>query len=211
MGGTIELVSGILPVKIVQNTCLHSQGLLAGERKAMFSADLWRPTPQISGIAKCRNTEEIKRGGGYRRKEQRVLACDHGSMLPIEAQAGSLQTNDAEVNGVAGRRKSSGKVELDVGGSFCAGQVGSEDFKSNFRLSHGGPKTRLGRARRNGLGKVGEVQTVGGSNVAKGVQEHDAGKPGAVFGGRFYFGLILLINPRAQQRCRLFELLNPIL
>src|SRR6266851_2864816 len=132
-------------------------------------------------------------------------------MFPIEAQAGSLQANDTEVNSIAGRGKSSGKVELDVGRGLCASQVGSEDFKSNFRLSHSSPKTSLGRAGRKGLSKVGEVQAVRGSDVAKGVQEHNAGKPRAVLGGRFYLRLILLINSRAQQRCRFFEVLNPIL
>src|ERR1700682_2899323 len=128
-------------------------------------------------------------------------------MFPIETQAGSLQADDTEINGIAGCGKSSGKVELDVGRRFCASHVGSEDFKSNLRLTHGSAETRLRGTRRNMLGKVWEVEAVRGSDVAEGIHEHNSGEPGPVLGGRFYLRLVLLVNPRTQQGCRLFELL----
>ncbi len=92
--------------------------------------------------------------------------------------------------------------------SCAPATVGPEDFESDFRLAQGGAESGRGRARRNRLGIAGEVEIVGAANIAEGVHQHDAVKPGAILGGALDFGLILLIDFRADQRSGFFQLLN---
>src|SRR5271155_3808280 len=94
---TVERVSGRLPIEVVENSSLESQGLLVGKIEAMLDANLRRPSPEISGIGEGWNSERSERCGRKRRDEKRILSGDYGGLFPIEAKAGGLKAHNAKV------------------------------------------------------------------------------------------------------------------
>ena len=109
---------------------------------------------------------------------------------------------------VRSRRKSSGEIELHIGGSLCASQRGAKDFQADFSLPQSGPKAGLRGAGSGRLRVVRKVKVIGSAHIPKCIHQNDSGEPRAVLGGGFHFGLILLVNFRAQQLRGFFEFLN---
>ena len=70
------------------------------------------------------------------------------------------------------------------------------------------PKLAPGLPGAGGLGVVGQIQIIGAADVTEGIHQHNSREPGAVLGGGFHLGLVLLVNLRAQQLGGFFELLN---
>ena len=128
-------------------------------------------------------------------------------MFPIHAHGGGLEAGDSKVHAVAGSGESSGEVKLDVGRGVRSGEVGAEDFESDFRLAQRGSQRRLRRAWRNRHGIAGEVEIVGAANVAEGIHQNNAMKARAVFRSAFNFGLILFVDFGADERGGFFQLL----
>ena len=69
------------------------------------------------------------------------------------------------------------------------------------------PRLAWGEPAATRLRIAGEVQIVGAADIAEGVHQHDAVKPGAILGSGLDFGLILFIDFRADQRSGFFQLL----
>ena len=145
MRAAIELrvqAAGEFPIEVVENARLHGDGLLVGKREAVLDAQLWRPGPEIAREPKSWHSQRREGSGGQRRHEQRVLAGNHGGVLPVQAQAGGLQADEAEIRAVADVGKAAGKIKLDVGRCPGARDHGTENLQSNLRLaqrgSHGG-------------------------------------------------------------------------
>jgi hypothetical protein len=119
-----------------------------------------------------------------------------------------MLADDSEVHSVAGSREPSREVELHVGGRLRPGDIRSEDFESDFRLAQSSAEVDRRPAGWDRLGIVREVLIVGAAQVAERIHQHDAVKTRPVLGRTLDFGLVLLIDFRADQRSGFFQLLN---
>src|SRR6516165_1175190 len=79
-----------LPIEIIEDSGLHRNALLVGQREVVLQAKLRRPSPQVSSKRKSGRRQRCERSGREWRDEQRVLTRHDGSVLPVKPQTRGL-------------------------------------------------------------------------------------------------------------------------
>src|ERR1019366_9117353 len=117
---------------------------MVGKFEAVLDPQLRSPRPEIARVGERPNDQGRERSWRLRRKEQAVLPCDQGCVLPIQTNDGSTQSHHTGVRTIVGSGKSAPEVEVDVAAGVCPEDVWPKDLEAKNRL----PKRASYRARR---------------------------------------------------------------
>src|SRR5664280_3864880 len=82
--------------------------------EAVLNPQLRSPRPEIARVRERRNEQGSERSWKLRGKEQTVLPCDHGCVLPIQTNGRGTQTHQGRVHAIVGSGKSASKIKVDV-------------------------------------------------------------------------------------------------
>jgi hypothetical protein len=124
------------------------------------------------------------------------------------AQARGLQRTMPKSPVIESTGNPPAKSKLHNGGSFAPASVGPKISMPISLCRSVAPKLVWEVPYGVGCCVVREIEVVGTSHIAESVHQHNARKPGAILARGFDFGLVLLVDLRAQQLRGFFQLLH---
>src|SRR5215831_18337157 len=111
-----------------------------------------------------------------------VLACDDRRIAPVKTRCRRAQPHHTHRLAIGSfLRKSACEIEVNVRAGSRTANVWTERLKGQLRLPEGGAKRVLRKRLCNRYGQSWEVLIVHATAIGKNVEQHNSGKPYAIF------------------------------
>ena len=162
-------------------------------------ARLGNPQPQVAGVGETGEAAAREAHGVERRDERRLLPQENAEVRPVDAHGGGA---DAQQRVDTAADAAAVEVQLEVAAERPAQRARVRHGDAEPGLSRGATDVAAGCAA--GVGEQWHVAVVDGGAVGVRVDEDQAGQLHAIAQARADLGLVLLLEPRAQQLDGLF-------